>query len=157
MSENEPPEVFVSYAHEDRELLVDKLEPHLALLQRQGAIKLWHDGRILAGSRWAPEIAERLETAKIILLLVSADFIASDYCWSNEMTRALERDADGSARVVPVIIRPCMWETAPFGQLQALPTDGKPVSTAADVDAAFTEVAKGIARVVADLSNASGS
>ena len=90
---------------------------------------VWHDRRIAPGQEWAGEIDDALEHADVVLLLVSADFLASDYCYDKEMTRALTRHEQGSARVVPVILRPCDWQSSPFGKLQALPLDGKPVTS----------------------------
>jgi TIR domain len=136
--------VFVSYSHED-ETLRDKLATHLKLLERQGVIQQWHDRQILAGTEWKGEIDGNLESAQIILLLISADFLASDYCYDLEMGRALERHDAGTARVIPIVLRPVdnLWK-APFGKLQALPTDGKAVTLWENQDAAFADVAKGI-------------
>src|SRR5947209_8334377 len=94
-----PVEVFISYAHED-ELLRQQLETHLSPLQRQGLISDWHDRQLLAGDEWAREIDQHLETASIILLLISPNFLASDYCYEIEMRRALERHKLGDARVI---------------------------------------------------------
>src|SRR5581483_10433731 len=122
----EPVRVFISYAHKDERFRL-ALDPHLKLLQRQGLLATWHDRLIKPGTEWADVIDANLEQAKIVLLLVSADFIASKYCWEIEMTRALERHEKGEACVIPVIIRDCKWETAPFARLQALPDKGKSV------------------------------
>ena len=136
--------VFFCYAHED-EPLRDKLAKHLTLLERQGVIQPWHDRQILAGSDWQGELDQHIETAQVILLLISADFLASDYCYDLEMTRALERQRTGSAQVIPILLRPVdNWSQSPFGGLQALPTDGKPVTRWADEDEAFADVARGI-------------
>lgn len=97
--------VFYSYAHED-ESLREQLEKRLSMLRRQGLISEWHDRQIAAGTEWAQEIDAHLETASVILLLVSSDFLASDYCYDIEMQRALERHARSEARVIPVILRP---------------------------------------------------
>lgn len=146
-----PIEVFVSYSHED-DSLRQKLGAHLSLLKRQNVIDEWHDRLIDAGEAWADRIDQRLESAAIILLLVSADFIASDYCYEREMKRALERDDAGTARVIPVILREVdNWQAAPFGRLQALPDRGKPVSSWSNEDAALADVARGIRRVVESL------
>ena len=96
-------------------------------------------------------IDEHLNDAGIILLLVSADFLGSDYCYDVEMRRAMERDRDGTARVIPVILRPCDWVSAPFGRLQALPTDARPIASWQDKDQAFTDIAHGIRRAVEEL------
>src|SRR6516165_5669862 len=104
-----PLTLFYSYSHED-EILRDQLEKHLRHLQRQGLISAWHDRQILAGETWEHEIDRHLEMASIILLLISPDFLGSDYCYENEMQRALERHERGEARVIPLILRPCDWQ-----------------------------------------------
>ena len=113
----------------------------------------WHDRRIGAGQEWAGAIDEHLNSADFVLLLVSADFLASDYCYDLEMTRALERHDAGDACVIPVILRSVDWRGAPFAKLQALPRDAKPVTSWPDRDEAFTDVARGIRQVVEDLRN----
>lgn len=135
--------LFFSYSHKDEELR-NELETHLALLKRQGVISSWHDRRITAGSDFDQAISSELESSQIILLLVSAHFLASDYCYEKEMTRALEKHEDGSAVVIPVILHPCDWHSAPFGHLRATPTDGKPVSMYANQHEAFAIVAKDV-------------
>ena len=135
--------LFFSYSHKDEELR-NELEAHLALLKRQGIISAWHDRRITAGGEIDQAISSELESAKIILLLVSAHFLASDYCYEKEMKRGLEKHNDGTAVVIPVILHPCDWHSAPFGNLRATPTDGKPVSMFANQQEAFSIVAKDI-------------
>jgi formylglycine-generating enzyme required for sulfatase activity len=125
---NEPIKVFVSYSHQDDELRKE-LGKHLSGLERRELIKLWLDRDIEAGLEWANEIDQNLEQAAIILLLVSADFIASEYCYSIEMTRAVDRHEAGTAKVIPVIIGACDWTSAPFGKLQAIPPDNRAVAT----------------------------
>ena len=138
-----PIEVFYSYSHKDEELR-DQLETHLAMLKREGVIKGWHDRRIISGQEWDGEIDTHLKSADIILLLVSADFLASDYCYDTEVTLAMERHDAGEARVIPIILRPCDWSRAPFSKIQGLPKDAKPVTRWDDRDEAFLDVAKGI-------------
>ena len=135
--------LFFSYSHKDEDLR-NELETHLALLKRQGIISSWHDRRITAGGDIDKTISSELESSQIILLLVSAHFLASDYCYEKEMTRALEKHKDGSAVVIPVILHPCDWHSAPFGRLRATPTDGKPVSMFANQHEAFAIVAKDV-------------
>src|ERR1041384_5210693 len=132
--------VFMSYSHVD-ESYRNELETHLAMLERQGVIDVWHDRRIGAGEDLDDEISEHLETAQIILLLVSSDFLASEYCYGVEMKRALARHEAGEARVIPVILRPCEWKEAPFSRLRATPSDGRPISKFADRDDAYLAVA----------------
>ena len=138
--------VFFSYSHEDEELR-NELEKHLAVLLRQGVITTWHDRRIGPGEELHGQIDEQLDAAEIVLLLVSADFLASDYCYDVEMLRAMERHERDEARVIPVILRPCHWRDAPFGTLMAVPPDGKPVVKHATLDDGFLEVAKAIRQV----------
>lgn len=139
--------VFFSYSHKD-EGLRDQLEAHLALLKNQGLITAWYDRRIVAGDEVDEQIFSKLETADIILLLVSSDFISSPYCYSREMARAMELHEAGQARVIPVILRHCMWHAAPFGKLMAAPKDGKPVSSWPDRDEALADVAKEVSKAV---------
>lgn len=145
--ETKPIEIFFSYSHRDEELL-NELKKHLSHLKRSSTFKEWHDRNIDAGSEFAKAIDEHLKTAQIILLLVSPDFITSDYCYDIEMRQALKRHDAGEAFVVPVILRPASWRKTPFGKLNALPNDGKPVTTSLDRDAAFVEIAAGIERLI---------
>lgn len=139
--------VFFSYSHKD-EGLRDQLESHLALLKNQGLIDAWYDRRIVAGDDVDDAIFGKLETADIILLLVSSDFISSPYCYSREMMRAMERHQAGEARVIPVILRHCEWHAAPFGKLMAAPRDGKPVTSWPDRDEALADVARQVRKAV---------
>ncbi len=143
-------ELFCSYAHEDKRWL-QKLETHLSLLKRQGLVSLWHDRLIAPGADWAKTLDAHLETASVILLLVSADFLASDYCYGVEMKRALERQEAGEAQVVPILVRPVDWKGAPFAHLQVLPIDAKPLASWRDEDRALADVAAGIRRVIEDV------
>jgi hypothetical protein len=139
--------VFFSYSHDD-EHYRDQLEKHLALLKREGLIESWHDRRIRAGSPVDQEIDEQLVQADIVLLLVSASFLASDYCYGKELQRAMERHETGEAVVVPVIVRPCDWKSSPFGKLLAAPRDGKPVTTWPNYDEAYTDIARRVRELV---------
>ncbi|GJJ03446.1 hypothetical protein RugamoR64_39840 [Duganella rhizosphaerae] len=145
--------VFFSYCHVD-EAPRDRLEVHLSLLKQQGLITTWHDRRIAAGDNVDATIDANLNSADIILLLVSADFIASRYCYSIEMKRALERDAEGSARVIPVILDECDWHSAPFGKLLAVPKDGKAVTTWPNQAQAWTDATRQIRAVIEAMRKA---
>jgi molecular chaperone DnaK len=151
MTSQKPFSMFLSYAHKDA-LWLQKLETHLGLLKQQGLISTWYDRQILSGTYWAEVIDQQLEQASIILFLVSADFLASNYCYQIEMKRALERHQNGEARVIPIAVRPADWEGAPFEHLQALPTGAKAISTWSNQDKAFVDVVKGIRRAILDLS-----
>ena len=147
--------ILMSYSHTD-ETLRDELEKHLAGLRRQGVIMTWHDRRIGAGEVLHGQINDQLDTADIFLLLVSSDFLASDYCYDVEMKRAMERHDQGSERVIPVILRPCDWQGAPFGKLMAVPADGRPVVKHATLDDGFLDVVRAI-RQAAGGRNAQGA
>ena len=105
---------FLSYSNQDEDLR-NELEKHLAALRRDGVIDIWQDRRIGPGDEFDREISNQLESADIVLLLVSSDFLHSDYCYDIEMKRALERQTEGSARVIPVILRPCDWQKTLLG------------------------------------------
>jgi len=137
------PSVFFSYSHVD-EHLRDQLEKQLAMLKRQGVIETWHDRCIGAGQSFDRAIDDHINSDEIILLLVSADFLASDYCYEIELKRAMERHHAGEAIVIPVILRACDWHHAPFGKLNASPRDGKPITQWPDIDEAFLQVAKAL-------------
>lgn len=139
--------LMYSYSRSD-DKLKEELDAYLAPLVREGLVTIWSDRAIVAGSPWEKEILDSLEAADIIILLVSAHFMKSDYCWSKEMTRAVQRHLEGSARVVPVIVSHADWEKAPFAQLQALPKDAIPISSWQDQSEGWTNVAKGIRSVV---------
>jgi O-acetyl-ADP-ribose deacetylase (regulator of RNase III) len=141
--------VFVSYAHED-ESMRNKLSDHLGGLRYGGYIKDWWDGEIIPGHEWAPEISRRLDEADIILLLVTAGFLGSEFIGKNELGRALERHRAGEAIVIPVILKPADWPSAGLAGLQALPRDGKAVSTWSDHDAAYVDIAQGLRRTIED-------
>jgi hypothetical protein len=136
-------ELFISYARED-EAYRKELRKHLSGLLRQKVITDWHDRKIVAGQDWGREISAHLQAASIVVLLVSPDFMGSDYCWEREMAHALAMGERGDAVVIPVIIRPVDLEDAPFSHLQALPTDARPVSTWNNHDEAWVDVVKGI-------------
>ena len=135
--------LFFSYSHKD-ETLRDELELHLAMLKRDCLIDAWHDRRILAGDVLDQSINAKVESADVILLLISPDFLHSKYCYDVEMQRAMERHERGECRVIAVILRPCDWKSTPFAKLLVLPTDGKPVTKWPDRDEAFLDVVRHI-------------
>src|SRR2546421_1324226 len=142
-------EVFFSYAHEDAELR-KRLEQHFSFLKREKMISQWYDSEIKAGQEWRGEIEAHLNSADVILLLISAAFAASDFCFSTEMNRAMERHDAGEAVVVPILLHPCDWRKAPFAKLQLLPS-GKAISLWPNIEEALYEVARKIREVVEDL------
>jgi hypothetical protein len=135
--------VFVSYSHADKELK-DRLVKHLRPLEHENLIEVWVDQQISAGDDWDKEISKKLGEADIVLTLISVDFVNSKYCYDVELEKALEREVSGDAKVIPVVLRSCLWTRSPLGRLKALPTDGKAVTTWEDTDEALTIVANGI-------------
>lgn len=134
---------FVSYSHADSKMKADLLT-HLAPLRRLGLVSDWNDGEIKPGDEWQKAIAENLVSARLVLLLISADFIASEYCYEKKLNKAMERHHAKKAVVLPVIVRPCMWHELPFGKLQALPDNGLAITSWENVDEALTKVAMGV-------------
>ena len=145
-----PLNVFISYAHED-EAHRETLGKHLSALVREGLISIWHDRQITGGREWAGVIDQKLKGADIVLLLISADFLDSDYCNDVELTEAIRMHDAKQARVVPVILRSCDWEKSQFARFNPLPPDRLPVVEAEHPDQRFKAVAKGLRAIVAEL------
>jgi hypothetical protein len=133
----------MSYAHRD-ERLREELDKHLSPLRRSAFIDSWHDRKIIPGADLDAEIDHQLASADLVLLLISPDFINSDYCYRKEMRVALRRHAKGLTRVIPIILRPVDWAGTPVGRLLAAPKDAKPVTTWHRRDDAFLDIAKSI-------------
>lgn len=140
-------QVFYSYSHKDAELR-ERLSIYLAPLARQKKIAEWHDRQIEPGADWENEISSHLESADLILLLVSADFLASEYCFGVEVERALTRLKQGVAKVIPILLRPCLWEESRFSELQIIPRNAKPITSWLSPEEALTDVASEISKLV---------
>ena len=156
VKKREPVTLFISYAHED-DSLHQKLEKHLSLLKHQGLISTWHDRQILPGMNWAQEIDGQLNKASVILLLVSSDFLASNYCYGIEMQRALARHEAEEAHVIPILLRPVDWESAPFAHLMCLPSNTSAITLWDNEDAAFQNVTRDIRKIIESICNYSES
>jgi hypothetical protein len=150
---SKPHNVFIVYARKDEEFR-GELTKHLKPLERRGLIRPWHDRMIGAGDDWKNAIDQRLEESDVVLLLVSIDFLASDYCYEIEMKRALERHESGRARVIPILIRDCHWKDAPFAKLQMLPPNAKAVASWRNWDKAWSDIVDGIRAAVEDFEKA---
>lgn len=148
--------LFCSYAHEDEKYKED-FDKHLTLLQKTGFIRVWHDRKVAAGMNWECELDDNLESAHLIALLISADFLSSDYCYGKEMKRAMARYDRGEAVVLPIIVRPVDWALAPFAKLQVLPKDGKAIIKWKSQDEAWTQVSKGIRKVIDRIHESASS
>lgn len=147
-----PLRVFCCYAREDQPLLL-MLKKHLRPLEREGLITVQADIDVSPGEEWEKEISQYLNTAQIILLLISPDFMNSDYCYSKEMVQAMRRHKSREASVIPIILSPSIWNNAPFAKLQVLPKDAKPVMGSGwhNQEEAFHNVAVGIAKRAEEL------
>lgn len=141
------PKVFISYAKEDRSYVYE-LSIHLKWLVRSGVIDTWSDLAVLPGSVYEAEIIAQLETADIVIFLVSADFIASDYLQDIEIKKAIDRYENGEVAIIPVIIRPCDFDSTPLNKFQVLPKNAIPVSTWEDKDLAWLDIVTGIKKVI---------
>jgi predicted nucleotide-binding protein len=140
-------EIFCSYSHaKPDEALRVAFAKSMSLWVRKKVMQIWHDGRNLAGDDWASNIDEHLNSADIVVLLVSPDFLSSDFCYVKEMGRALERMKNNEALVVPIIVRPCSWKETPLADIQALPDKGKAVTLWTHRDVAWQNVAESLAR-----------
>lgn len=154
--DNIPVSVFTSYAHKDEDLR-EELDVHLAMIKRQPAIKVWNDRQIIGGEEWDDSIKKELDTADIILLLVSPRFLASRYIYDVEIKTAIERHEKKDAIVVPIILKPCDWNETEFAKLQALPRNAKPINKWDDMDEAFYNVVKGLKQVIAAVQRKKGA
>lgn len=144
--------IFFAYSREDS-ILRERLDKHLSGLKRKKYINTWFDGKIEPGKEWEKEIDANLSKADIILLLISADFIASDYCYDIEMKKAISRHERGDAVIIPIILNPCDWSDLPFSKIQGLPQNGKPITSThwENSEIAFDEVARSIKEIVENL------
>ena len=138
---------FISYSHRDEQRL-QRLKTHLSVLRRDGQIEHWFDREILAGAEIDSEINAQLARCDLFLLLVSPDFLASDYCYEREMAIALERHRANEAQVVPVILEPCDWRNTVLGGLKAVPHDGHPIARWANENDAFLDVVQELRRII---------
>jgi hypothetical protein len=153
---SKPHNVFIAYSRKDQEFRGELIK-HLKPLERRGLIRSWHDRLIGAGDEWKNALDQKLEEADVVLLLVSVDFIASDYCYEIEMKRALERHREGTARVIPILIRDCHWKDAPFAKLQMLPPNAKAVASWRNWDKAWSDIVDGIRAAIEDLEKTSAT
>ncbi|NUO01795.1 MAG: toll/interleukin-1 receptor domain-containing protein [Saprospiraceae bacterium] len=146
----EPPakKIFISYTQADEAYLQD-LKKQLFPIQRQGIVQTWDVSRLMPGEEGGVSTRRELQTAEIVLLLVSPDFMANEEVWNEEMKSAMARHEKDKTVVIPIIIRPILWQEAPFAKFKALPANGLPVSSWNNTDEAWLEVAEKI-KLIAD-------
>ena len=148
--------IFISYSHKD-ESFKDSLDEHLSTLKRNKIIDIWHDRKIIPGQEWATEISENLKTSTIVLFLVSPSFLASEYCVSIEAQHAIQMHNQGSAILVPIIVRSCDWGDTPFSKFQGLPKNATPIRNWTDEDTAWLDVVNGLKKLISDFKPTSNS
>ena len=151
MKARTPLHIFYCYAREDKPFR-DALDRHLSGLKRQKLLITWSDQEIRPGEEWKTAIDTSLQKAHIILCLVSSDFLASDYCYEQEMQQSLERHKEGTARVIPILVRPTYWENTPLHELQMLPSNASAVTLWHDPDAAWLNIVTSILPIIQELS-----
>lgn len=142
--------VFISYSHKDESFRSD-LEEHLSMLRRSGVISIWHDRKIISGDDWKGKIDENLNGSDIVLFLISSSFLASDYCYDIEVKQAMENKIAGKCQIISIIIRQCDWHDCDFSRFQAVPKDGKPISTWKDKDEAWLDAIREIKRHITEF------
>lgn len=147
-----PLKIFYCYSHVD-EVIRDELQKHTKMLERRGIITNWHDRKILPSQTWDKEISEKLSESDIVILIISADFISSDYCFEVEMQEALKLHKEGKLRIIPVCARTCDWKDAPFSHIQGLPLDMKPIMSEGwhNSDEAYYNVVDGLKQLIEDI------
>ncbi len=146
--------IFFSYATSSStdKRWFNRLMTHLSMLRREHLIDRWYDSAISAGSSVVQTLQAYLQAADVIVLLLSAEFLASERCYELEMRLALERGRAGNARLIPVILSPTEWETLPLDGCQPLPANGATLSSSRNKEEALLEVALGIRRAVEELA-----
>lgn len=145
--------VFFSYAEQDRDFRED-LAKHLSALERQGVLDTWDEEEIGPGTDWKASVEQKLSRADVTLLLVSSDFLASDYCYDVQVRQAMVRHEAGDVRVIPIIVRAVDWQGTPFSHLKALPQDGKPIAQWPDRDEALLNIAQGLRQAIEEVTEA---
>lgn len=140
-------EIFMAYSHKDQEIR-NRLDQHLTLLKRKDLINTWYDGLIEPGKEWDFLIKEKLDASDIIILLVSIDFIYSNYSYNVEMLRAIERHEKGEVKVIPILVSYCPWQDSPFAKLQILPRDATPIKSWNDTDEILYKISEEIKQIV---------
>lgn len=142
--------VFIGYSRTDNDYL-QALKKHLTPLEKAKSINVWYDGDLSPGDEWDAKIKDNLATADLILLLISSDALASDYFHDTEMEKALQRHEQKEAIVIPIIVRPCLWDDTRIHKLQALPQDGKAIILWQHRDEAYDNIVRGIRVAIENL------
>lgn len=145
-----PINIFVAYVSEDEDYF-RQIEKVLKVLKLQQFKISWEESRVTAGMEWEKENRNRLNNADLILLLVSFDFLASEHSQGKPVQQAIKRHNEGQAWVIPIIVRPCIWNKAKFAKLTPLPKDGKPMVDWPTIDHALVNIGDGIKEAIEKL------
>lgn len=151
-----PANIFVSYAHADGSHW-EKFRIQLAVLERQGRAHVWSDLKITGGSEWRKSIQRAMNEADVFLLLLSPDFLSSEFCTGPELQRAMARHRTGEALVIPIMLRECVWEDFSFANLQILPGGAQSIAPRNDLDRAFAGVVRSIGESIESWRLRNGS
>jgi hypothetical protein len=151
-----PLKLFLSYAHEDRDLVAE-LRKHLAPLWHEQIVTDWYDLELMPSDEWDHEILSQLESSDLVLVMISADFLASNYAYGRELRVALNLHDQEQLRLLPVIGRNCKWQNLPFARLQTLPEGAVPISSWQNRDDAFVSVVLGVERVAREILSSGDS
>jgi len=135
--------IFISYAHKD-EKYKEELVEHMSGLRRAGIISEWNDRKIVPGQNWSEQISSNLKSSNIILFLISASFMNSDYCMGIEVETALDMHEKGEAQIIPIVIRAVDWTDSEISKIQGLPKDARPISSWENADEAWLDVVGGL-------------
>lgn len=152
-SGNDKVRIFISYSSKDVELMSDLLTQLRVLTISDKQIEFWQDGLLEPGIAWDAEIKDKLYNAHIVLMLISASFLTTEYVLNIEIKNTLLRQERGEVSALPIILKPCAWRETPLAQFQALPRKGIPITQYPDKDAAMLEVVNGVKRVIDNWKN----
>jgi TIR domain len=138
------PTVFISYSHEDHRWFKG-LEKHLRALMAEGLFSVWSDQTIRAGEDWYGKILQGISAARVTILLISADYLTSDFVRREEIPRLLQRRLHDGIKIIPVLCRPCPWQPVKWlSSMQMRPQDCRPLSLRSfpQVEAEFASIAQ---------------
>lgn len=149
------PTIFISYSHKD-EKEKDQLLSHLGVLSRAGLVEVWSDDRIRAGADWQAEINQAMAQARVAILLISANFLTSDFILTEEVPALLQRREGEGLVIFPVIAKACAWKAVDWlARMQVRPNNGRPVWREAGryVDEELATIAEEVAAIVEDAAS----
>jgi hypothetical protein len=148
--------LFLSYAHEDRDIVAE-LRKHLAPLQHEQIVTDWYDLELMPGDDWDREILSQLASSDLVIVMISADFLASNYAYGRELRLALNLHDQERVHLLPVIGRNCKWQNLPFARLQVLPEGAVAINSWQSRDDAFVSVVLGVERVAREILSSGDS